>query len=132
MLMDLITVTCESKGGVTASVRGHRLECDLSKEDGGGDRGASPSELLAASLGACIALMVGAYCRRQGYSDGEVRADLTTELGGEPRTVTGIVIDLQIPRDVPEERRAAVRRIAEACPIHRVLRDSVRIDLELV
>jgi putative redox protein len=130
--MDLITVTPALEGGVTTMVRGHRLDCDLSKDDGGADRGPSPTELLAASLGACIALMVGSYCRRHGYSEQEVRVDLTTELGGEPRRVSGIVVDLQIPRDVPEDRRGAIRRIAEACPIHQVLRDSVRIDLELI
>ena len=114
------------------AVRGHRMACDLSPGDGGEDRGPSPSEMLAASLGACIALMVCSYCRRHGYTDGEVRVDLALELGGKPPAVTGIVVDLQIPRDVPEERREVILRIARSCPIHETLRDAVRIDLEIV
>jgi putative redox protein len=130
--MSLISITSGPDGGVAVAVRGHRLVCDLSPEDGGGDRGPSPTEILAASLGACIVLMVGSYCRRHGYMDGEVRVDLATELGGKPPAVTGIVVDLQIPLDVPEDRREAILRIARSCPIHETLRGAVRIDLEIV
>ena len=130
--MDLISVSTGTDGGVAVGVRSHRWSSDLSMHEGGADRGPSPSELLAGSLGACICLMVEAYCRRHGYEDGSVAASMTYEMGSDPARIAAIVVDLEVPRDVPEERRAAIRRIAEACPIHATLGHAVRIDLEIL
>jgi len=129
--MDLISVTSGHGGGVEVRVRDHRWTCDLSREDGGSGLGPAPSELLAASLGACIGLMVESWCRRQGCAEGGVRVSLTCEMAGKPARLASIVADLELPPDLPEEKRAAALRVAQACPIHAALTDPPRIDLEL-
>ena len=130
--MDLISVTARPAGAVSVQVRGHEWTCDHSRTEGGADAGPSPAELLVAAYGACVGLLVGDYCRRLGYADGAVRVSLTHEMAGEPRRIAAIVADLEVPRDLPPAKRAAVRRLAEACPIHATLRQAVRIDLEIV
>jgi putative redox protein len=104
----------------------------MNEADGGGDRGPSPSELLVGSLGACIAMMVQSYCDRHGYRDGEVSVSMTYELADKPKRVGAVTVDLEIPRDVPEERKKAVRNIAEACAIHGTLNRAPAVDLEIV
>ena len=54
--MDLITVSRKAGFEFGIQVRGHEVGSDLSEKDGGGDAGPSPAELLAGSLGACIAM----------------------------------------------------------------------------
>ena len=56
--MDLITVTRKDGLEFSIRVRGHEVTSDMSEKDGGRDAGPSPVELLAGSLGACIAMMV--------------------------------------------------------------------------
>jgi len=130
--MELITVNSEAGGGAAVQVRGHRLMADLHPADGGRDLGLAPSELLAASLGSCIAIMVEDYCRRQGCRPGAVRVDVAYELAGEPRRIVALTIDVETPPDLPAKKKAAVRRIAEKCPVHATLESPPMIDIEIL
>jgi uncharacterized OsmC-like protein len=130
--MDLITVTRKAGSAFAIRVRGHEVTCDMSADDGGQDGGLSPVELLAGSLGACIAMMVQRYCQGHGYVDGEVMVSLTVELADEPKRVRSIVVDLEVPRDLPEKRREAIRRLARCCPVHETLRTPPELDLDVV
>jgi putative redox protein len=130
--MSLISITRVAGLEFEIQVRAHNLSSDLSGEDGGGDLGPSPSELLVGSLGACIAIMVQRYCDRRGYTDGEVSASVAYELADDPKRIGAITIDLEIPKDVPEAEKDAIRRIAEACPVHGTLTHPPVLDLEIL
>jgi putative redox protein len=130
--MDLISITRREGKAFEARVRGHALTIDMSEEEGGADQGMNPVELLASSLGACIAIMTQTYCDSHGYTDGEVSASLTIEIADEPKRVGTVVIDLELPNDFPEEKKSAVKRIAELCPVHETLKQMPTVDLEII
>ena len=130
--MDLITVTKAQGTGFDIRVRGHDVASDMSEKDGGRDAGPSPVELFAGSLGACIAMMVQGYCQRHGYTDGDVGVSLTLELADAPKRVGGIVVDVELPEDVPQDKRDAIRRMAERCPVHETLKDPPRVDIDIM
>ena len=130
--MSLISITRRKGLEFAIAVRDHSLTSDMSESDGGQDGGPSPSELLAGSLGVCVAMMVQLYCDRHGYNDGEVSATLTYELAENPTRLGAVTIDLEIPRDVPEDRRDAIIRVAKTCPIHATLEQPPEIDLEIL
>jgi putative redox protein len=129
--MSLISITRKRGQNCEIQVRAHSVTSDLSTDDGGSDQGPSPSELLVSSLGACIVMMVQRYCDRHEYRGGDVAASLTYELAEEPKRVGVITIDLEVPTDVPEDKLAVIRRVAEACPIHGTLTKPPEIDLEI-
>ena len=129
--MDLITVTRKSGLEFGIGVRGHEVTTDMSDKDGGADAGPSPVELLGGSLGACIAMMVQGYCQRHGYTDGDVGVSLTLELADAPKRIGGIVVDLELPDGIPEEKLDVIRRMAERCPIHQTLMAPPRIDVDI-
>jgi uncharacterized OsmC-like protein len=128
--MDLITVNRVEGLEFSVRVRGHAVKSDLSEKDGGRDRGPSPAELLASSLGACIAMMVQGYCQRHGY-DGDVGVSLTTELADKPKRIGRIVVDLELPEGVPEGSKEAIRRVVERCPIHETLKNPPELDIDI-
>jgi putative redox protein len=130
--MDLITVTRKEGLEFDVRVRGHELTCDMSAKEGGRDAGPSPIELLGGSLGACIAMMVQGYCQRHGYTDGDVGVALTLELADSPKRVAGIVVDVELPAGVPEDKKEVIKRMAQRCPIHETLRDPPRVEIEIV
>jgi putative redox protein len=130
--MSLISITRKSGLEFAIKVRGHQLTSDMSEGDGGRDGGPSPSELLVGSLGACIAMMVQIYCDRHGYRNGDVSASMTYELADNPKRIGAITIDLEIPKDVPEDRKEAIRRVAEACVIHGSLNTPPVVDMEIL
>ena len=130
--MDLITVDRETGRQFKVKVRGHEVSSDMSVQDGGQDAGMAPAEMLAGSLGACVAMMVQGYCDARGYTDGDVAVCVTLEMADHPKRVGGFAIDVELPNGIPQEKMDAVRRVAELCPVHETLAHAPRIDIEFV
>jgi putative redox protein len=130
--MDLITVTHKADLQFQIRVRGHEVTSDMPVKDGGQDYGPSPVELLAGSLGACMAMTVQRYCQTQGFTNGEVGVSLTLELADEPKRIKSIVVDLEIPGSVPENRVEALKRLAQRCPIYETFQNPPEVDLDII
>jgi uncharacterized OsmC-like protein len=125
--MDLITVSRRSGLEFEVRVRGHSLRTSLS----GGEGGFTPAELLAGSLGACIAMSVQDRCDRRGHVDGDVEVSLTLELADDPKRIAAIFGDVELPSDVPEDELERVRRVAGHCVIHETLAHPPRLDVDI-
>jgi len=81
------SLVVKHEGGMCSSinVRGHKVIADVPQEMGGEDRGPTPVDLLAGSLGTCIAFYIARWCREaQIACDGfEVKVDYVHR-PGEP------------------------------------------------
>jgi putative redox protein len=115
------------------AVREHRLTADEPTDQGGEDAGPSPQELLAASLASCTAVTIEMYAERKGWDIG----DITVEVDYEPAqrgSPTRFVMDVQMPKELPEGQRERLMQIAAKCPVHRALEGEVmfeeRVSLE--
>lgn len=128
--MDLITVTRTQGLEFTVGLRHHELTTDMAPADGGQDAGVNPVELLACSVGSCIATMLQGYCDEQGYTDGNVGVSLTFELAADPKRIVALVVDVDLPRGVPEGAREELRRMAEGFPVPQTLRTPPQLDVE--
>lgn len=108
-------------------IGGHRLTADEPADHGGTDAGPSPQELLAASLASCTAITMEMYANRKGWDVGEVVVDVTYEPAqrGSP---TKFHMDVQLPKELPEEQREKLMTIAAKCPVHRTLEGEVMFD----
>jgi putative redox protein len=129
--VDLITVTRKQGLEFTLRLRGHVLTSDMSAAEGGRDAGPSPVELLACSVGSCLATMVQAYCTEHGYARGDVGASLTFELASDPKRIAAVVVDLELPEGMPAAARDEVRRLVEDYPVPATLRAGPRLDIEI-
>jgi putative redox protein len=114
-------------------IRQHMLVADEPKDHGGDDSGPSPQELLAASLASCTAVTMAMYADRKGWEIGEVAVDVNYEPAqrGSP---TRFRMDIQIPKELPEEQRERLLQIGAKCPVHRTLEGEVMFEesVELV
>jgi uncharacterized OsmC-like protein len=129
--MDLITVTRKAGLEFTIRVRDHVVASDMAAAEGGRDAGPNPVELLACSVGSCIATMVQMYCDQHGWRDGDVSVSLTPELAADPKRVTALVVDLELPEGMPESAREEVRRLIDGFPVPQTLRCAPRLDIEI-
>jgi putative redox protein len=108
-------------------IRGHRITADEPRDQGGEDAGPSPQELLAASLASCTAITMEMYANRKGWDVGEVVVDFDYEPAqrGSP---TRFKMDVQLPKELPEEQRERLMQIACKCPVHRTLEGEVMFE----
>jgi putative redox protein len=115
-------------------IREHRLIVDEQEDDGGGDQGPTPTELLAASLASCTAATIEMYADRKGWDLGqvEVAADFTKATSDAPAKFK---VDIRSPAELTVEQRDRLLTIAHKCPVHRALMGAdveVHDSLELI
>ncbi len=109
------------------AVRQHRLTADEPRDQGGDDAAPSPQELLAASLASCTAVTIEMYAQRKGWDVGDVVVDVDYEPAqrGSP---TRFAMDVQLPKELPEDQRERLMQIAAKCPVHRTLEGEVMFE----
>jgi putative redox protein len=111
----------------TVSVRKHEVTVDEEEDDGGGDEGPNPQEMLAVSLASCTAITIEMYAKRKGWQIGDVDVDVDYEPAqrGSPTKFTMVV---HLPKELPEDQRERLMQIAAKCPVHRTLEGEVMFD----
>jgi putative redox protein len=109
------------------AIREHELTADEPREHGGEDAGPSPQELLAASLASCTAITMEMYAARKGWDVGEIVIDVDYEPAqrGSP---TRFAMQIEFPKELPEDQRERLLQIGAKCPVHRALEGEVMFD----
>jgi len=108
-------------------IRKHELTADEPRDHGGEDSGPSPQELLAASLASCTAITMEMYAMRKGWDVGDVSVEVDYEPAqrGSP---TRFTMEVQLPKELPEDQRERLLQIAAKCPVHRALEGEVMFE----
>lgn len=103
----------------------HTLLADEPAAAGGADTGPRPTQLLAASLATCTAITIEMYADRKGWDLGSVEVEVETEYEGHvPST---FAVGLKLPPELDDEQRRRLLKIAERCPVHKVLAGEAKI-----
>jgi putative redox protein len=116
------------------NLRQHTLIADEPLELGGTDLGPKPSELLAASLGACIAITMRMYAARKGWPLDGVNVDVQvlkedSDQAGSNEQVTVFEAKIELSGALDEDQEKRIRLIGTKCPIHKILHSASVIRL---
>jgi putative redox protein len=111
-------------------IREHRLIVDELEEDGGGDAGPRPTELLAAALASCTAITIEMYADRKGWDLGQVEVNVDYR-EPTPDAAPRFETTIRTPAhgDLTDEQRERILVIAGKCPVHRTLA-ATNVELE--
>ena len=107
---------------------GHTLIADEPEGLAGGNTGMNPYSLLLASLGSCTAITLRMYIDRKMWVVEQV--DVKLELF---KTEKGVLIErrLSFIGELSDEQKTRLVQISNACPIHKILIDSIEIETVL-
>lgn len=92
----------------------------------------SPTDLLAASLGACMVTVMGIYAKKNGIDFDDVEFVLEKHMRADPRRVDAIPVTIRMPAALTEDERARLERAALTCPVHLSLLPDIRRDVTFV
>lgn len=99
----------------------HQLLGDVSPELGGDGAGPDPHDLFDAALGTCKAMTLLIYARQRGLPlagiDVSVERDDSEERAGNYR----LIVELSLKGPLDDTQRQQLLRIADKCPIHKLM-----------
>jgi putative redox protein len=119
---------CRLRHGPSGSV----IVTDAPVDNHGKGEAFSPTDLLAASLGACVMTTMAIFARRKDVDLKGGRARVTKEMILEPqRRVARLTVLVDLPASVPPHLRPALLNAAHTCPVERSLRPEVEVVLTI-
>lgn len=110
---------------------GHTWPADEPQEVGGGNTGPAPDRLILGGLAACTAITIKMVAARRNWPLTGVRVELQLNPDGKPESGNDIVRRVFLEGALSEEQRAQLLKIANACPMHKLLTGEVRIHTDL-
>lgn len=105
----------------------HAIISDEPEDKGGTNLGMAPSELLAASLGACTCITVRMYADRKEWPLEQINVKVTYER--DVSTNTSVFHkEIELIGNLDLEQKKRIYQIAEKCPINQTLSNPINID----
>jgi putative redox protein len=102
----------------------HSVSTDLSVAEGGEDLGVTPHDLYDAALGACKALTMMVYAKRKGIPLEDVRVNVTRDASEERAGIYRLQCEVSVTGPLTEAHRAELLRVAQKCPIHKLMAEA--------
>ena len=133
--MSGVVVVTESGNGryqQAVTVGQHHLIADEPVSVGGADAGPAPFDLVMAGLGACTSMTLRMYAERKGLALSHVSVALShqkIEVDGVSRDRIERTISLD--GELTADQRQRLLEIANKCPVHRALSQSLVIESAL-
>ncbi len=130
----IVVVAENGKGRYQQAVSAgqHQLVADEPASMGGGDAGPAPFDFIMSGLGACTSMTLRMYAERKSLPLTRISVALShdkIEVEGVMRD--RISRDITLEGDLSEEQRQRLLEIANKCPVHRALSQSMLLDCAL-
>ena len=110
---------------------GHTWTADEPTEVGGGNTATSPDRLILAGLGACTAITLRMVAARRQIPLTGVEVELRLNPDGKPGAGNDIVRKILLLGELSDDERAQLLKVANACPMHKLLTGEIRVHTEL-
>ena len=101
---------------------GHVWHVDLPAEAGGGGTAPNPMQVVLSALGACTSVTLQMYADHKGWDLQSVKVDLVLD-PEEPK--------VQVTGNLDEAQKERLLKVAESCPVHKLLAGEISIQTAL-
>lgn len=110
----------------------HEIFTDAPLDNGGKGLYLSPTDLFAASLGSCIATVMGLFAKKHklDLSDMHLEVEKTMSTTGE-RRISSLKVEIFMARNFSSEIKDALEKIAHSCPVHKSLHPDIHLDIKI-
>ena len=111
---------------------GHTWQADEPESVGGGNTATTPDRLILSSLGACTAITLQMVATRRQIPMTGIQVELQLNPNGKPESGNEIVRHITLQGDLDEAQRAQLLKVANACPMHKLLTGEITIQTDIL
>ncbi len=117
---DLTTESVHLKSGI-------KINTDAPIDNNGKGQAFSPTDLLCASLGSCMLIIMGIVADKNNICIKGTRISLSKIMSSEPRRVSEIVLEFQMPEnDFSDKEKQLLQNAALNCPVAKSLASEIK------
>jgi uncharacterized OsmC-like protein len=104
---------------------GSRFITDAPTDNHGMGQAFSPTDTTATSLATCMLTVMGIKARGLDVDLMHSTAEVTKHMAADPRRISRIDVDLQLPAGVSERNRKILEHTANTCPVNQSLHPDI-------
>ena len=122
--------TGDLKMSLTHGPSGVQLKTAAPVDNQGDGSSFSPTDLVAAALGACMVTTMAIVARREGIPFGEAGFRVQKHMRSGPRRIDRLPVVVQMPAGLTAEQRARLEHVARTCPVAQSLLPELEVGVE--
>ncbi len=114
---------------VDANFKGFTIKTDQPLYGGGENSAPAPFDLFLASIGTCAGIYVLSFCQQRNIPTENIKIVqklLPDEMG---RGIGTIVLEIQVPKNFPEQYKDAVIRSADLCAVKKYMHNPPKFNI---
>ena len=100
---------------------GQKIITDAPLDNNGKGEAFSPTDLVATALASCMITIMAIAAEKNGIDILETSASVKKIMGDNPRTISDVIIEITMSKDLALKDRKRLERAALACPVHKSL-----------
>jgi putative redox protein len=113
---------------VTHAPSGTKFATDAPLDNGGKGSSFSPTDLVAAALGSCMATIMGIFAQRHAIRLEGTKIEVAKTMVQLPiRRIGELKVDIFLPVAIDHPQRTGLEKAALTCPVHQSLHPDVKI-----
>ncbi|MCK5261814.1 MAG: OsmC family protein [Thermoplasmatales archaeon] len=116
---------------VDAVYNGFTIKTDQPKHEGGGGTAPEPFSLFLTSIGTCTGIYVLNFCQKRNISTDGLKMILRIEKNQETHMIDQISMEIQVPKDFPDNYKNAIIKTAGLCTVKKHLEKPPSIDISV-
>jgi len=108
---------------------GQKIITDAPLDNNGKGEAFSPTDLVATALGSCMITIMAIAAEKNGINLLETSASVKKIMGTNPRTISDVIIEITMSKDLDLKDRKRLEKAALACPVHKSLHPDMKKEI---
>ena len=108
---------------------GQVILTDAPIDNNGKGEAFSPTDLVATALASCMITIIAIAAEKNNIDVSKTSANVKKIMGVNPRTISDIVIEIKMSKDLAQKDRIRLQKAALACPVHKSLHPDMRKEI---
>ena len=113
----------------THTASGQVILTDAPIDNNGRGEAFSPTDLVATALASCMITIIAIAAEKNNIDVSKTSANVKKIMGVNPRTISDIVIDIKMSKDLAQKDRMRLEKAALACPVHKSLHPNMNKEI---